>query len=127
MLLIKVALLNRDLPPNVNLLTLEPWDDQGRILVRFEHFFGVGEDETFSQPASISLKVISYNRPKNTGIFTQVFFLFFFIFFKQGLFATLNIRTVEEVNLSSNRPIKILDTDELVLKPMEIRTLILST
>jgi hypothetical protein len=81
MLLIKVALLNRDLPPNVNLLTLEPWDDQGRILVRFEHFFGVGEDEQFSQPASISLKVISYNRPKNTGIFSQVFFLFLFLFF----------------------------------------------
>jgi hypothetical protein len=85
MLLIKVALLNRDLPPNVNLLTLEPWDDQGRILVRFEHFFGVGEDEQFSQPASISLKVISYNRPKNTGIFSQVFFLFLFLL-KTGAF-----------------------------------------
>lgn len=96
----ELALINRDLPPNVNLLTLEPWDDEGRVLVRFEHFYGVGEDERFSHPVTISLK---------------------------GLFPTLKIQTVEEVNLAANRHIRTLNADELVLNPMEIRTLIVST
>ena len=74
-----MALLNRPLPPTVNLLTLEPWDDEGRILVRFEHFFAVGEDERFSQPVNISLKVIlesiDLKSPKfHTFFFCSVFF-----------------------------------------------------
>lgn len=53
-----MSLLNRELPANVNLLTLEPWDDQGRLLVRLEHIYGIGEDETFSKPVTVSLKVL---------------------------------------------------------------------
>lgn len=51
-----MSLVNRALPPNINLLTLEPWDGH-RLLVRFEHFYGVGEDDTYSKPVTISLKV----------------------------------------------------------------------
>lgn len=53
-----MSFVNRALPPNVHLLTLEPWDDEGRFLVRFEHIYGVGEDQVYSKPVSISLKVI---------------------------------------------------------------------
>lgn len=52
-----MPLLNKEFPLNVHLLTLEPWDNKGRLLVRVEHIFAVGEDETYSKSATIALKV----------------------------------------------------------------------
>ena len=50
------TLINRSLPDNVHLLTLEPWD-QGRILMRLEHFYAVGEDSLLAKPVTVSIKV----------------------------------------------------------------------
>lgn len=55
----EASLLSRSLPANINLLTLEPWDDAGRLLLRLEHFYAVGEDESYSRPVTVSLKVPS--------------------------------------------------------------------
>ena len=51
-----------ELPPNVNLLTLEPWLDWStggfpskQFLVRLEHLFEEGEHSSYSQPVTISL------------------------------------------------------------------------
>ena len=47
--------LNKKLPPNINLLTLQPWDDN-RILLRLEHIFEVNEDSKYSRPRRLSLR-----------------------------------------------------------------------
>lgn len=51
--------MNGALPANINLLTLEPWDAEGRLLVRLEHVYAIGEDDTYSKPVTVSLKVFS--------------------------------------------------------------------
>jgi len=48
--------LNKALPPNVHILTLEPWKDD-TILLRLEHLFEVGETEQLSQPVEINIHV----------------------------------------------------------------------
>ncbi|NXE31020.1 MA2B1 mannosidase, partial [Ardeotis kori] len=46
--------LRRELPPNVHLLTLTPWED-GALLLRLEHQFERGESLNASQPVTIDL------------------------------------------------------------------------
>lgn len=46
--------LSVPLPPNVHLLTLEPWRD-GTHLLRLEHVYGVGESPTLSMPVTVQL------------------------------------------------------------------------
>lgn len=48
--------LAKKLPPNVHILTLEPWKD-GTILLRLEHIFEVGETENLSKPVDINIQV----------------------------------------------------------------------
>lgn len=67
--------LNKKLPPNLHLLTLEPWTD-GRILVRLEHLFEINEDPKYSKPRRISLR---------------------------DLFAPFIVVNVEEMTLSANQ------------------------
>lgn len=55
----EVRLLNRDLPENVNLLTLESRGD-GKILLRLEHSFDVEEDDVLSKPVILPLKVLKF-------------------------------------------------------------------
>ena len=50
-------MLSRPLPSNVDLLSLEPWDDHGRVLIRLEHIYEVDEDPVNSQPVTLSFKV----------------------------------------------------------------------
>ena len=54
----KVRLLNRDLPENINILTLEPKSD-GNFLLRLEHTFDDDPDkkEILSLPVVVPLKV----------------------------------------------------------------------
>lgn len=93
------TLINRSLPDNVHLLTLEPWD-QGRILMRLEHFYAVGEDSLLAKPVTVSIK---------------------------DLFTTFDVLDVELVDLSANQKKGSLSsTMELTLSPMEIQTLLLS-
>lgn len=48
--------LRRELPPNVHLLTLAPWD-AGTLLLRLEHQFERGESANGSQPTTVNLLV----------------------------------------------------------------------
>ncbi|XP_046648826.1 lysosomal alpha-mannosidase-like isoform X2 [Daphnia pulicaria] len=48
-------LISRELPENVNLLTLENRSD-GSYLIRLEHIYDVGEDKVLSEPVTVSLK-----------------------------------------------------------------------
>ncbi|XP_018049509.1 PREDICTED: lysosomal alpha-mannosidase-like [Atta colombica] len=117
--------LNKALPPNVHILTLEPWKDD-TILLRLEHLFEVGEAQRMSQPVEVNI---------------------------QNLFSTFSIESIKETTLganqllSENKPMKwepemndIIQNEEesrqivgvhdnvinVLLKPMEIRTFILT-
>ncbi|XP_032680589.1 lysosomal alpha-mannosidase isoform X2 [Odontomachus brunneus] len=116
--------LKKSLPPNVHILTLEPWKD-GTILLRLEHLFEVGEAQQMSQPVEVNI---------------------------QDLFSTFSILSIEETTLGANQrlsdmkrmkwkpetndilqeteeniqPVQIQDdVINVLLKPMEIRTFIL--
>ncbi|XP_011645218.1 lysosomal alpha-mannosidase isoform X2 [Pogonomyrmex barbatus] len=117
--------LNKTLPPNVHILTLEPWKDD-TILLRLEHLFEVGEAQQLSQPVEVNIK---------------------------DLFSTFSIVSINETTLGANqllnenKPMKweaetndIMQNQEddsrqivevhdevinVLLKPMEIRTFIL--
>ncbi|XP_018301818.1 lysosomal alpha-mannosidase isoform X1 [Mycetomoellerius zeteki] len=117
--------LNKALPSNVHILTLEPWKDD-TILLRLEHLFEVGEAQRMSQPVEVNI---------------------------QNLFSTFSIESIKETTLganqllSENKPMKwepemndIIQNEEesrqtvgvhdnvinVLLKPMEIRTFILT-
>lgn len=47
------------LPPNVQILTLEPWTEN-EVLLRLEHIFAKDEDEVLSQPVTVNLNVSIY-------------------------------------------------------------------
>ncbi|KAG7212847.1 hypothetical protein KM043_002203 [Ampulex compressa] len=117
--------LAKVLPPNVHILTLEPWKD-GTLLLRLEHIFEVGEALQLSQPVEVNI---------------------------QDLFSTFTITSIEETTLGANQWLKdsnplqwepetndVLQEQEtnsqsveiqgnvinVLLKPMEIRTFILT-
>ncbi|XP_055546042.1 lysosomal alpha-mannosidase-like [Wyeomyia smithii] len=50
--------LKTSLPPNVNLLTFEPWKGANSFLVRFEHLLEKNEDSRYSQPVTINLREV---------------------------------------------------------------------
>ena len=47
--------LEKKLPANIHLLTLERWDDK-RVLLRLEHLFEINEDQKYSRPRRISIE-----------------------------------------------------------------------
>ena len=47
------------MPDNVHVLTLEPWVN-GTHLLRLEHVYDAGEDQTLAQPATVELDVIFF-------------------------------------------------------------------
>lgn len=47
--------LKRKLPPNIHLLSFEPFD-QENVLVRLEHFFEINEDQQYSKSRKINLE-----------------------------------------------------------------------
>ncbi|XP_017876463.1 lysosomal alpha-mannosidase isoform X1 [Ceratina calcarata] len=115
--------LAKSLPPNVHILTLEPWKDDA-VLLRLEHIFEVGETESLSAPVEVNI---------------------------QDLFANFTIASIEETTLGANQwskdmnrliwkaetnevlredknpspPVEIKDGGvNVLLQPMEIRTFI---
>ncbi|XP_041778570.1 lysosomal alpha-mannosidase-like [Anopheles merus] len=52
--------LSQSLPPNVHLLTVEPWKDD-TMLLRFEHLFEKGEDSQYSLPVQINVQDLFVN------------------------------------------------------------------
>lgn len=55
-ILLQTSGLNKALPSNVHILTLEPWKDD-TILLRLEHLFEVGEAQRMSQPVEVNIQV----------------------------------------------------------------------
>ncbi|XP_015121133.1 lysosomal alpha-mannosidase [Diachasma alloeum] len=117
--------LSTNLPPNVHILTLEPWKE-GQILLRLEHIFEIEEAKELSKPVEVNLL---------------------------GLFANLVIKEVRETTLGANQWIGdmrrlewVIHSNEIheefqkpngslpvingtitvLLRPMEIRTFIIS-
>ncbi|XP_052655960.1 lysosomal alpha-mannosidase isoform X1 [Harpia harpyja] len=106
--------LRQELPPNVHLLTLAPWD-AGTLLLRLEHQFERGESANSSQPTTVDLL---------------------------NLFSAFTITSVEEMSLGADlpldavsrlvwtpttgpaqpQPVPKLDPSRVTLQPMEIRT-----
>jgi hypothetical protein len=54
--------LKQPLPSNVHLLSLEQWSDNMTTLIRLEHPFQNGEDQTLSTPVTVNLQVIIFYR-----------------------------------------------------------------
>ncbi|KAF8787519.1 Lysosomal alpha-mannosidase like protein [Argiope bruennichi] len=67
--------LKTTLPPNVHLLTLEPWK-RGTVLIRLEHMYEFNEDSTLSLAVDVSLK---------------------------DLFKEFNVTSIRETTLSANQ------------------------
>ncbi|XP_011300932.1 lysosomal alpha-mannosidase isoform X1 [Fopius arisanus] len=116
--------LRKRLPPNVHILTLEPWKGQ-QVLLRLEHLYEIGEAGQLSQPAEVNIT---------------------------DLFADFDVAWVRETTLGANQWIEdksrlewTSETNEIfpnsqglnngvrlqdgvvnvVLKPMEIRTFVI--
>jgi lysosomal alpha-mannosidase len=108
--------LAKDLPDNVQILTLEPWKDS--YILRLEHILEKGEDDTLSTAATVDLA---------------------------GLFTLFNITELSETTLGANqlieaptskalkkiaRSIAVKDDApdlKVTLNPMEIKTFIFTT
>uniref|UniRef100_A0A1S4HD42 Alpha-mannosidase n=1 Tax=Anopheles gambiae TaxID=7165 RepID=A0A1S4HD42_ANOGA len=108
--------LSESLPPNVHLLTVEPWKDD-TMLLRFEHLFEKGEDSQYSLPIQINV---------------------------QDLFVNVNVVSLRETTLAGNQwkedsirldygqkdnkntKRTVIENEFIVeLKPMEIRTFVI--
>ena len=114
-----LSALNKELPPNVHLLTLEQWKDN-QYLLRLEHFFQQKESQSMSTPAKVNLK----NLFKQFTITEAV---------ETSLTATTDKNSVNRLRLKSNadknrfEPLKSeFNANDLTvtLNPMEIKTFI---
>ncbi|NXV39293.1 MA2B1 mannosidase, partial [Rissa tridactyla] len=106
--------LRRELPPNVHLLTLTPWE-AGTLLLRLEHQFERGESANGSQPVTIDL--------------LNLFSAFAITSLREmSLGADLPLDAVSRLvwtpatGPSQPRPVPKLDPSRVMLQPMEIRT-----
>ncbi|XP_005095526.1 lysosomal alpha-mannosidase [Aplysia californica] len=119
--------LKSSLPANIHLLTLEQFYQSGPLptasgevpyLVRFEHFYEVGEDKEYSKPVSFDLKnvfspfVISEIQELSLGGNIPI-----------DEVKRLQWRTSNTSDSKSEQPTKHLTGTTLTLSPMEIVTL----
>ena len=119
-----------ELPPNVNLLTFEPWfnasapDGPVQYLVRLEHLFEEGEHPTWSQPATVSLSQMFAPTGFNIG---EVSFVKETTLggnqWKEDL--TRLDWKVKGEKLSSEKPAESSSEGEVTLQPLQIRTFII--
>ena len=84
--------LNRDLPQNIHLLTLEKWR-QNEVLVRFEHFYETEDNNELSKATEIDFK---------------------------DLFKHFDIKSIREMTLSANQLLS--ETNRLKWKTNETST-----
>ncbi|XP_059158649.1 lysosomal alpha-mannosidase-like [Physella acuta] len=122
-----VSGLMTQLPPNVHLLSLEPFLEWGPVaspsntiplLIRFEHFYEVGEDEDLSKPVTFDIQNIFRAYPINDV-------------YELNLGANIPIEEVKRLHWRTNdasgsdvtSPIRHLNGTVVTLNPMEIVTL----
>ncbi|XP_074990260.1 lysosomal alpha-mannosidase isoform X3 [Calonectris borealis] len=106
--------LRRELPPNVHLLTLTPWD-AGALLLRLEHQFERGESANGSQPVTVDLLNLF-------SAFTIVSVQEMSLGADLPLDATSRLVWTPATGLAQPRPVPKLDPSRITLQPMEIRT-----
>lgn len=137
-------MLKKELPSNVNLLTLDQRLD-GKYLLRIEHPYDSGEDARLSRPVTISLRKVSM--VYIIIIFSLILDLTSFLQ-HQSLFNGFSITSAEETMLGGNQfkkdskrlvwkesnktqeknlisPNSDVDIENVTLNPMQIRTFIL--
>lgn len=51
------SFLNKELPPNIHLLTLESWNSTDTFLIRLEHILEKDEDPELSQEVTVDISV----------------------------------------------------------------------
>ncbi|XP_018575534.1 lysosomal alpha-mannosidase isoform X2 [Anoplophora glabripennis] len=73
------SFLNKELPPNVHLLTLESWNTSNTLLIRLEHILEKDEDPNLSQEVTVDLT---------------------------DLFKTIKIVSMKEFTLAANTPLE---------------------
>ncbi|XP_040170166.1 lysosomal alpha-mannosidase-like [Anopheles arabiensis] len=108
--------LSESLPPNVHLLTVEPWKDD-TMLLRFEHLFEKGEDSQYSLPIQINVQdlfvnvnVVSLQETTLAG--------------NQWKEESIRLDYGQKQNKNTNRTV--IENKFIVeLKPMEIRTFVI--
>ncbi|CAG9856047.1 unnamed protein product [Phyllotreta striolata] len=116
--------LENNLPPSINILSLEPWTS-GSLLLRLEHIMEKDDDAVLSLPMKIENIQELFKDIEITGVTETT------------LSAHLTLEELEERGVytwksedgtSHAKQINILDSErEIVLCPMEIRTFILKT
>ncbi|KAM6307824.1 LOW QUALITY PROTEIN: lysosomal alpha-mannosidase, partial [Podargus strigoides] len=106
--------LRRELPPNVHLLTLAPWEG-GALLLRLEHQFERGDSANGSQPVTIDLlslfSAFTITSVREMALGGDV-----------PLDAVSRLVWTPDTGPSQPRPVPKLDPSRVTLQPMEIRT-----
>jgi len=63
----KRSFSNVELPPNIQLMTFQPWKNN-TVLLRLSHQFAVGEDSSLSKVTSVDLSTLFVNRTIQSAI-----------------------------------------------------------
>jgi len=108
-----LSFLQTDLPLNVELLTLQFWD-QDTVLIRLAHSFGVGEDSSYSKPVTVDLNTLFSNPFSNIAEYSLSAAL------PAGSHQKMHWNTADNVMPSGVRTA--LDGSKVTLNPMEIKT-----
>jgi len=113
----KLDFLKTDLPPNVELLTLQAWDEN-TVLIRLAHSFGVGESSSYSKAATVDLNNLFVNPFSSIAEYT--------------LSAAMPVGTRQKMSWHTDDAAKpagvrsALAGSQVTLNPMEIKTFLCS-
>ncbi|XP_065339498.1 lysosomal alpha-mannosidase-like [Cloeon dipterum] len=116
--------LRREVPPNVNLLTLEPWNGEG-MLVRVEHFLEKNDDPELSQPINVPLMGLIDRINEEMAIGETI--LGGNQWLSDNVRLEFKIEGEESTSQQLPRPDPNEDMANITLNPMQIRTFIVQT
>ncbi|CAB3366560.1 Hypothetical predicted protein [Cloeon dipterum] len=116
--------LRKEVPPNVNLLTLEPWNGEG-MLVRVEHFLEKNDDPELSQPINVPLMGLIDRINEEMAIGETI--LGANQWLSDNVRLEFKIEGEESASQQLPRPDPNEDLANLTLNPMQIRTFIVQT
>lgn len=115
------------LPQNIYLMTLEPWKDDGSMLIRFEHILEKDEDPELSAPTrfnltdtfpgyDVDLREVSLSANQWVEDFQR-------LHFKPESSSFLDeVEQDNDVKMAKTLP----DSTEITLNPMEIKTFVIT-
>ncbi|KAK0161282.1 hypothetical protein PV327_009769 [Microctonus hyperodae] len=121
---LRTSSLRKKLPPNVHILTYEPWKD-GKVLLRLEHLFEVGQAGALSSPVEVDITDL-FNDFKIVSLRETTLGANQWIESMARLEWHIRDNEDNEVNNQTDQ-VKIQgNTINVLLKPMEIRTFVLT-